>query len=401
VRKSFITRQPICKRNAEVAGYEVLSQSCELAEPAFKNGDASAAQTLVTSFVDVALDKVAGKNRAFVPVTRDFLLSPFAESLPKKRIVLEIPADTLVDQPLVDSVERLTKKGYKVAMDGFADGDHAKSLAKFTRLAKLDVQAESWDAVVTKFLALKKLGVTLVARNVDSREDYEFSTKLGFDLYQGFYFCKPEPALHEQIPFNRLATIYLLTKLQEPDISPRELEHAVGQDLAMTCRVLSYLNSPVHAFPKKIQSIRHAVALVGTGLLGNWASAALLGSIENKPRELMVTGIVRAHMCQQLGRAMDQKNISQFFTVGLLSVVDAFLDRPMRDALMLLPMTDSIRDALLHHKGRMGEALNCIKSYERGDWPNTRFGTLSEETIRDAYLSSLALASGITQEFAA
>jgi len=401
VGNNFIARQPICKRGAEVAGYELLCRDNELAEDAFKDGDTSAAKTLLNSFVDVALDKVAGQNRAFVPVTREFLLSPFAEALPKKRVVLEIPGDTRVDQPLVDSVARLSKKGYWVALDGFTGADQAKPLAKFTKFAKLDVHAESWDAVITQFLDLKKLGLPLVARNVDTREDYEFSSKLGFDLFQGSFFCTPDPTLHKQIPFNRLSTIYLLTKLQDPDISPRELEHAVGQDLAITYRVLRYVNSPAHAFPRKIESIRHAVALVGTGLLSNWASAALLGSIENKPRELMVTGIVRAHMCQQLGAALHQKDVSQFFTVGLLSVVDALLDRPLRDALMLLPMSDAIKDALLHHKGRLGEALSCIKAYEHGDWNNTRCGTLSEKAIRDAYLSSLIATRGIAAEFAA
>jgi c-di-GMP phosphodiesterase len=401
VGKNFIARQPICKRSAEVAGYELVCRDSELAEPAFKDGDTAVAQTLVNSFVDVALDKVAGQNRAFVPVTRDFLLSPFAEALPRKRVVLEIARDTLVDQLLMDSLARLSKKGYWLALDGFTDVDQAKPLAKFAKFAKLDVQTTGWDTVVTQFLALKKLGLPLVARNVDTREDYEFSTKLGFDLFQGFFFCTPTPALHKQIPFNRLSTIYLLTKLQEPDISPRELEHAVGQDLAITYRILRYVNSPAHAFPKKIESIRHAVALVGTGLLSNWSSAALLDSIENKPRELMVTGVVRAHMCQQLGAAMNQKNISQFFTVGLLSVVDALLDRPLRDALLLLPMADAIKDALLQHEGNMGEALSCIKSYERGDWNNTRCGTLSENAIRDAYLNSLVLTRRIAQEFAA
>jgi EAL and modified HD-GYP domain-containing signal transduction protein len=399
--KKFIARQPIYKRGTEVVGYELLCRDSDLAEPAFKDGNAVAAQSLVQSFVDNALDKVAGEDRAFVPVTRDFLLSPFAESLPKGRVVLEIPGDTVVDKPLVDSVARLSKKGYWVALDGFVDADQAKPLAKFAKFARLDVRAEGWDAVVTQFLALKKLGLKLVARNVDTPEDYAFSTKLGFDLCQGFFYCKPDPTLHKQIPFNRMSTIYLLTKLQDPDISPRELEHAVGQDVAITYRVLRYLNSPAYAFPKKIESIRHAVALVGTGLLSNWSSAALLGSIENKPRELMVTGIVRAHMCQQLGEAMHQKNTAQFFTAGLLSVVDALLDRPLRDALMLLPMADAIKDALLQHKGPMGEALTCIKTYERADWENTRCGNLSEKVIRDTYLNSLVLTRGITQEFAA
>src|SRR5687767_4700575 len=116
----FIAREPICKRDAEVAGYELLCRNSDLAAPEFTEGDAAAAQTLLDGFVNVALDKVAGSNRAFVPVTRDFLLSPFAESLPRERVVLEIPAHTVVDRPLLDAISRLSRRGYWLALDGFA-----------------------------------------------------------------------------------------------------------------------------------------------------------------------------------------------------------------------------------------------------------------------------------------
>ena len=111
--------------------------------------------------------------------------------------------------------------------------------------------------------------------------------------------------------------------MQNPKISIAELEHAVGQDLAISYRILRYLNSPIHALPRKVESIRHAITMVGTGLISTWASLILMEAIEDKPLELMVTAMVRAHMCQQLGAAMHQPNVDQFFTVGLLSFVDS------------------------------------------------------------------------------
>ena len=181
-------------------------------------------------------------------------------------------------------------------------------------------------------------------------------------------------------------------------VAVEELERAVGQDLAIAYRLLRYLNSPIHALPRKIESIRHAVTLVGTSLIGNWASLVLLGRIEDKPRELMITAMIRAHMCQQLGAAMYQRNVEQFFTVGLLSLVDALLDRPMPEALEFLALTGEVKAALVNHTGLMGVALECVQAYERGDWDHTRCRNLDEKTIRDAYLSSVAWTRTITQE---
>ena len=59
----------------------------------------------------------------------------------------------------------------------------------------------------------------------------------------------------------------------------------LAQNLAIAHKVLRYLNSPALSFPQQIESIRHAVMLVGTRLLSHWASLAMLESIEDKPRE--------------------------------------------------------------------------------------------------------------------
>ena len=395
----FVGRQPICKEKAEVFGYELLCRQNILAEAAFKDQDQAAAADLVKSLIDTGLDKLAGQDQAFLKITRDFLLSDFCSSLPKERVVLEIPGDTTVDRPVVDSIAKLSNNGYAIALDNFVDGDQIRPVAGFTDIAKVDIQEGNYEATVQQFLSLRQFNVKLLAENVHTRDEYEFCRKLGFDYYQGFFFCKPDVATHKKIPFNRLSTLHLLAKLQDPDISPQDLERAVAQNLAITHKVLRYLNSPALSFPKKIESIRHAAMLVGTQLLSHWASLAMLESIEDKPRELMVTAMVRANMCRQLGAALHQKNVDQFFTVGLLSVMDALLDRPMREALLVLPLADNVKHALLEHEGLMGAALDCIKAYERADWEKARCADLDEKIIREAYLTSVVSSRDMMQAF--
>ena len=136
----FAGRQPICKEKAEVVGYELLWQQNGLAEAAFKDQDRAVAADLVKSAIDTGLDKLAGQDLAFVKITRDFLLSDFCSSLPRERVVLEIPSDTTVDRPLVHSIAKLSNNGYAIALDNFVGGDQIRPIAEFVDIAKIDIQ---------------------------------------------------------------------------------------------------------------------------------------------------------------------------------------------------------------------------------------------------------------------
>jgi EAL and modified HD-GYP domain-containing signal transduction protein len=395
----FVGRQPICKERAEVFGYELLCRDTYLGPTALKKEDHTAAAANVKSSINMGLETLAGKDLAFVGVNREFLLGGFCSSLPRNRVVLEVPGESVMDTAFVDSIAKLSNDGYAIALDNYEGAEQIKPIVQFTDIAKIDVQSVNYEEVVRRFISLRQSDVKLLAENVQTREDYEFCRKLGFDYYQGFFFCKPDVATHKKIPFNRLSTIHLLAKLQDPNISTQDLERAVAQNLAITYKVLRYLNSSALAFPRKIESIRHAVVLVGTRLLSNWASLAMLESIEDKPREVMVTAMVRAHMSQQLGTALHQRSVDQFFTVGLLSVIDALLDRPIREALLVLPLADNVKHALIEHEGLMGTVLDCVTAYERADWDNAKCPGLDDKTIREAYLSSVVATRSMMQAF--
>jgi c-di-GMP phosphodiesterase len=398
VEKAFVGRQPIYRDGVDVFAYELLSRDSELNRAAFTDGDKATAQLLINTFLDIGLEQVVGGHLAFVNVTRNFLLSDYSTALPKDRVVYEVGPDTMIDQMLLSRLSQLRKSGYCIALDNFVYNEDLKQQLEVANIVKLDVQALGPTLTAQHMRDLRSFGVKLLAQKVESHDEYKYCKDVGFDYYQGYFFCKPQVLSETKIPFNRLSTLNLLAKLQDPNVTINEVEHAVGQDLAISYRILRYLNSPMLAMPRKIESLRHAIALVGTRLISNWASLILLDAIEEKPRELMNTSMVRAHMCQQLGAAMHQKNVDQFFTVGLFSLLDALVDRPMAEALDQLPLVDEVKDAILNNKGLMAQALECVRAYEYCDWEKTTCGSLDERSIREAFLRSVSWTRSATHE---
>jgi EAL and modified HD-GYP domain-containing signal transduction protein len=398
MQKAFVGRQPIFREGVDLFAYELFSQNHQLDRPAFVHGDSATASVLLDEFIDVALERVVGPHPAFVDVTRDFIVSDYSATVPKHGVVLQVAANGPADDEFVGALSRLSRAGHSIALDNFVYRDELRPLAEVADVVKLNVRQFDEDAMCRQMEAVRPLQVKTLAKDVETYHDYQRCKDLGFDYFQGFFFCKPQISNRDGLPHNRASMLHLLSRLQDPDISLDELEHAVGQDVAMSYRILRYLNSPINAFPRRIDSIRHAISLVGISLIRQWASVIWLESIEDKPRELMTMSMIRAHMCEQLAAAMYCKNTDQFFTVGLLSLLDALLDRPMPAILNDLPLVDPVKDALLERRGRLGVALKCAEAYERCDWDQVRCGNLDERKICEAYLTSVAWSRAITQD---
>jgi c-di-GMP phosphodiesterase len=397
MEKALIGRQPIYRDGVEVFGYELCSAASELDRAAFAGHDLVIAENLLEEFID-GVDRVVGPRTAFFDVSRDFILSEHCSTLPRNGMVLQVAAGTGVDAAFTGAVSRLARADYSIALNNFVYRDELRPLAEAAEVVKLDIRSLDRDSLPRQIEALRPFGMKLLAEGVDTYEDFEYCRNLGFEYFQGFFFCEPRPSQDLSLPSNRLSTLHLLSKLQDPDIDIQQLEQAVGQDVAMSYRILRYLNSPLHAMPRRIESLRHAILLVGTGVIRQWASVIWLQSVEQKPRELMILAMIRAHMCRQLGAALGSRNGDQFFTVGLFSLLDALLDRPMATVLKQLPLIDPIKDALLNRTGGMGAALNCVQAYERCDWDRASCLNLDGQKIREAYLSSVMWSRAVLQD---
>jgi len=237
-----------------------------------------------------------------------------------------------------------------------------------------------------------------VAEKVETQQDFDFCLDLGFDYFQGYFFAQPKVIRGRRIPNNRIAILNLLRRLQDPDITPNQLEDLIAQDVAFSYRILRYVNSATYSLPRSIESVQQAVVLLGLQTVNSWTTLLAMSQVDNKPTELVVTAMVRGKMAEELAKAQKCDRPDTFFTVGLFSALDALMDNTMEEILTQLPLAEHIANALLHSQGIHGEILSCVLAYERGDWDEVKSGTLSMSRIRDCYLSALQWAEDTRQQ---
>ncbi|HLA75596.1 MAG TPA: HDOD domain-containing protein [Gammaproteobacteria bacterium] len=394
----FVGRQPIYNQNLEVFAYELLFRTSKTNRAEFKDADQATSQVILNTFMEIGLDNIVGEKLAFINLTRSFVLGNYFLPLPQTRIALEILEDIKVDEQLIEAVRALAAQGYIIALDDFVYHEDLRPLVDVADIIKIDVLALGRDKLQEHVTILRTYPVKLLAEKVETQSDFEFCKKLGFDYFQGYFFCQPNVVQGQRIPTNRLATLQLLAKLQDPHTEVHELELLVSQDVAMSYKLLRCINSAFYKLPRKVESIRQALVILGNKWLKTWASLILLSSIDNKPHELMQTALVRAKMSETLATALQQDNKESFFTVGLFSVLDALMDNSMEEVLKSLPMSDEIAHALLDRAGMLGKILDCVIKYERGEWDGLDCIGLEHDKITHAYLEALAWAAQASKE---
>ena len=366
-----IARQPIHDRHARVVGYELLFRGVPGADGRDPLDDERAAATVIAeTFAGRGLDAVVGAAAAHVRLTRRFLVDRHALALPVERVVLEVEPPAPRDTAAVEALELLAGQGRRLSLRCDPHGPPpGPALTRLAHSVKLDVGAlspQELAAAADRFGAAAPL---LVAAGVDTPALERRCRELGFHCFQGFWFCSPEIVAGQTPPTARLAELRSLAGLYAQTLTFEEFERIIARDVGLSYRLLSYLNSAFFNLPRHVGSVREALMMLGMKAVRRWATLIALSAAEDKPSELTVTALVRARLCELIGRRRPSPTAGAdaFFTVGLFSVIDAMMDAPLDQLLAALPLTAEVRAALLGRDGAMGDALAAAVAYERGD----------------------------------
>jgi EAL and modified HD-GYP domain-containing signal transduction protein len=200
----------------------------------------------------------------------------------------------------------------------------------------------------------------------------------------------------KRISNNELTILSLLSKLNSQDVNIDEVTKAITQDANLSYNLLRTINSGLFCLPQKVESIKHAIMMLGLAHLKSWISFLALSSLDSKPQALTDLAMLRAKMCELLGKSISKRaTADDYFTVGLLSLIDAFFDMPMEDLIKKLSLSDAMKNALIKKEGEMGIALECAIRYQNGEWDNAEdnnlleSGVITMENITAAYLESV------------
>ena len=385
----FVARQPIFDRDLRVYGYELLFRHADSQLANVVDGDRATSDVILNAFTVIGLDELIGDNQAFINMTRGFLLDGGRVPFPVDRVVLEVLEGTEPDAELVLALQDLSRRGYKISLDDFIFEESLLPLVQIADIVKVEIMALSPEQIREHVRQLRPYDVKLLAEKVETREQFDLCHDLGFDYFQGYFLERPHIVRGTSIATNRLPILKLLAALHRPDVEIADLDCIISEDVSLSYKLLRYLNSPLFPIQRPIGSIRQAIAYIGINELRIWASLLALSSASHKPQELLVTLMVRGKMCELLARRLELAGPTNYFTIGLFSGLDSLLDAPLEEILGTLPLSEEVSSALLHHDGSGGHVLDCVLSYERGEWERIDRMRIPSEDVIDAYLEAI------------
>ena len=362
----YVARQPIFGRNKRVSGYELLFRDAGGNRAAPDDSEAAKA-VIATAMTDIGLKAIVGNRGAWIRVTPALVHAGVVDLLPAEAI-LEISAGAGISEELLVTVDELKQAGRVVAVDDVSYAPEIEPLVRLVDYVKLDLVAVGLGQVRRQVARMRRTGLRVVANRVENARDRAVCLEAGCDLFQGFFFCRPEVMVSRQIDANRLAVLDLLAVLQDPRIQLEDLQSRIALDVGLSVRLLRYINSAYFGLRQPVRSIAQALALLGLERIRPWVAMALLASIDDKPTELTITALTRARFCELAATERGNVSANEMFTIGLLSVLDALMDVAIEEAVASLPFDQRTRDAIVLHSGPAGELLECVIALETADF---------------------------------
>lgn len=190
----------------------------------------------------------------------------------------------------------------------------------------------------------------------------------------------------------------ILARINDPSCDIDELANLVRQDPKLSFKILRFINSAAMGLNRKINSIKEAVIFIGMSRMRIWATLFVMAGMNDKVREVITTGLVRAQLCHSLTRELKSGAPDSGYSVGLLSILDAILNQPMKELVKDLPFPAEMTDALVYRSGPYGANLNLAMALEQGHITQPISTLLPLNKVNSMYLEAMMRTEEIRKE---
>lgn len=333
----------------------------------------------------------------FVPVNN---ISIFADiSLqykgPKDRLILLMDTSVKPEKQYFDRLRALHNEGYRLAIRNlpialFESYRFMLDIFEYIFLDYTKVDINKLSIYFSKLLP----NIKLCAENILTQEDFERINRIGgYDFFEGSFYRIPIDKNDTNVSPLKTNCIQLLALINRPDFELTDAADIIAKDPALTIALLNIVNKMT--LNSKITSIKQATALLGQRELKHWLNTAVVTALcADSPNEITRLVLIRAKFCENLAPIFNlAMNKEELFLMGLFSLLDYILDKPLNQALETVNVEKLIVDALVHDKGPFYDVINFMRAYEAGDWKEaSRLMVLKDidmDEIYEAYIGSL------------
>ncbi|HQR03006.1 MAG: HDOD domain-containing protein [Proteobacteria bacterium] len=370
VRQAHIERQPVISRQGDTVGYELHYHGLRGNSQA---GHDEAASTALLAHILNNLDArwLPEDKRIFFNTGIGQLKDPdFVALLPAGRLVLDLHGtDTPIDEQTLCACDVLRRHDVGLSVDGGQIDTLDPELMIRANYVKFDTSTSDRIQLHAQLEKLKPFPARKVARRVDSFRDYKTFHDFGFDLFQGYFFTRPEVIADREINTS-LAHLVKLFELVGEGADPPRIETAFKGDPTLVLKLLNYINSAGMGLGRKVTSITQAIQILGYRQLYRWVALLLYTAGHSPtPGALMKTVLTRSRLIELLGqKTLPRHEQDNLFMIGMLSMLDAVFGLTLTKALAKLPIPDQMRDIILNHEGTAGRLLLLATALEQADF---------------------------------
>jgi c-di-GMP-related signal transduction protein len=390
----FVARQPIFDKNKHIYAYELLFRNGTANHVPDIDGDEATTTLLANTFFTIGMDTLAGGRKLFINYTQNLLEKKIPLLLPKETTVIEILEDVKPNPALIDSCVQMAADGYTIALDDFVYLPELEPLIAIASIIKFDFRLAPKAAIEGYVKQVSRYNLCLLAEKVETHDEFEAARKMGFELFQGYFFCKPEILRGHEIQGSQLNLMMIMAQINSDSFNCDELEKLIVRDMGISYKLFKYLNSVFFARVSKVSSVKQALVFLGEKEIRRFVSLIAMSRLaEGKPTELVRTACIRGKFCELLGTDVHENTSPpEMFTLGLFSLIDAVMDHPMDRILGELPLSAPIKRALVDAKGPLAGYIELVRSYETGRWDRvarlSRALNLNEKTLPGLYLQA-------------
>jgi EAL and modified HD-GYP domain-containing signal transduction protein len=366
----YVARQPIFDCYKKIYAYELLFRDGTANHVPAIDGDEATETLLSNTFFTIGLDTLSGGRKTFVNFTQNLLEKKVPLLLPKETVVVEILEDVKPSPDLIAACAEMAARGYALALDDFVYRPELEPLIALAGIIKFDFRLTPKEKIDACLKQLSNPRLRLLAEKVETHEEFEAAANMGFELFQGHFFCKPEILQGSEIQGAQLNLMMIMAKINSDAFNLDEIESLISRDMGIAYKLFKYLNSTFFGRVNKVSSIKQALVYLGEKEFRRFVSLIAMSRLApGKPNELIRAACIRGKFCELLGiETHARATPSEMFTLGMFSLIDAVIDRPMDRILAELPLSEPIKNALVNKKGRMAGYIELMRSYETGKW---------------------------------
>jgi EAL and modified HD-GYP domain-containing signal transduction protein len=395
----FVARQPIFTLQKKIFGYELLFRlGLENAFPDV-DGDIATSNVLSNTFFSFELKEILNDKPGLINFTKKLILQKTPLLFSQQHIIIEVLEDIEPDKEIIDALKLFKQKGFNIALDDFIYHEKFRSMMDLCQIIKFDLIATPLSTLADIVKDVQSnYNITLLAEKVETYEEFELAKKMGFSLFQGYFFSRPEVLSKKDISPNQITKLNLINEAGRKELDFKKIEGFIKKDVSVSFKLLKFINSAYFTRPTPINTIKDAVTYLGTDELRKFINVVAVSDLsKNKPNELIRSSVIRARMCEQCGSVIKTHfTTDELFTLGLFSFMDAMLDSEMEDILKRISFSIKMKKGLLGKDKDFQKILNIIISFEQGDWKSNFYtamsGTPIEKKLPEFYIDAIRMA---------